>query len=450
MVGAKVGLRKGLVPFYRSYIKDNEHVTAIHIHCISNMRTLSCISIPIILLLLSYGKFSSGSLPHASSKHHAGQDSCSAGSPVRSPHSLYLGNGDPKNVLRLEFPLSSLSSNLSSFEIRTYDSVGTIFFGNIGMDNWFLLGIRDGRLEVQMSNGNGQMVFSKWGPEVSNGKWQKVTVDSSINTIDVRVNGEVVIMLTHHVKNEPVISEYANLGIILGDLPENGQIQLLRPLNPALDACMRNWAWVKKSTKNLDDAMETDENRRCFENEERGTFFPAQGYAIFKPSSFPLHTHGPWQLLVQLSFRVLEDGGLLFALYGAGNTPALTITLDGQKQVLEASLLDKLAHSMTFPPGICLKDWHTVDIQIQANQLVLKTEEATSSMDIPPADFKALEDAWMDPNAYISVGGMAEHSEQGNHFSGCMKISLQGTAVDLDTAHYKHPHVRSHSCPIAI
>lgn len=65
-------------------------------------------------------------------------------------------------------------SNLSSFEIRTYDSVGTIFFGNIGMDNWFLLGIRDGRLEVQMSNGNGQMVFSKWGPEVSNGKWQKV------------------------------------------------------------------------------------------------------------------------------------------------------------------------------------------------------------------------------------------------------------------------------------
>lgn len=55
-------------------------------------------------------------------------------------------------------------------------------------------------------------------------------MDSSINTIDVRVNGEVVIMLTHHVKNEPVISEYANLGIILGDLPENGQIQLLRPV----------------------------------------------------------------------------------------------------------------------------------------------------------------------------------------------------------------------------
>lgn len=59
----------------------------------------------------------------------------------------------------------------------------------------------------------------------------QVTVDSSINTIDVRVNGEVVIMLTHHVKNEPaVISEYAKLSIILGDLPANSQIQLLRPV----------------------------------------------------------------------------------------------------------------------------------------------------------------------------------------------------------------------------
>lgn len=76
-------------------------------------------------------------------------------------------------------------------------------------------------------------------------------------------------------------------------------------------------------------------------------------------------------------------------------------------QVLEASLLDKLAHSVTFPPGICLKHWHTVDVLIQENQLVLKTEEATSSMDIPPADFKTLEDTWVDPNSYISLGGMA-------------------------------------------
>lgn len=62
---------------------------------------------------------------------------------------------------------------------------------------------------------------------------------------------------------------------------------------------------------------------------------------------------------------------------------------------------------MTFPPGICLKDWHTVDVLIHADQLVLKTEETVSSMDIPPADFKTLKDIWDDPNAYISVGGMA-------------------------------------------
>ncbi|XP_072263772.1 sex hormone-binding globulin [Pyxicephalus adspersus] len=424
-------------------------MTAIHIQCISKMRIPGCTSITIILLFLSYGKFSTGNLPPASNQH-TGQDSCSAGSPVRSANSLYLGNGDPKIALRMEFPLSSLTSNFSSFEIRTYDSEGIIFFGYVGMDNWFVLGIRENRLEIQMSNGNGQMVLSKWGPDVSDGKWQKVSVDSTFNTIVVRLNGEVIVMLTHHVKNEPVTLEYANLGIVLGDLPANSKIQLLKPLNPALDACMKNWAWVKKNAQALDDAMETDENRRCFENEERGTFFSALGYATFKPASFSLHTSEPWQLSIKLSFRVMEDGGLLLALYGAGNTSALTITLDGQKQVLEASLLDKLSLSVTFPPSICLKDWHTVDVLIQANQLVLNTEEAESSMDIPPADFKALEDIWVDPNAYIFVGGMAENSEQGNLFSGCLKVTLQGIAADLDKAQYKHPHVRSHSCPIAM
>ncbi|KAM9316107.1 sex hormone-binding globulin [Gastrophryne carolinensis] len=431
------------------------------------MRLLGCVSIHILLFLLTDEDLTMGNpLPDSGIQNqavqrcnyegHTGSNcietheaSCSTENPLRSTDSLYIGNGDPKSVLRLEFPLSTLTSNLSSFDLRTFDSEGIIFYGDVGEHNWFVLGLRERRLEVQMSNGNGQMVLSKWGPDMSDGQWRKVTVDSSTNTIDVRVDGEIVVMLTHHVNNQAVAPENAKLNIILGDLPGIGKTQLLRPLSPALDACMKNWAWVKKDTEALDYARETDENRQCFQNEEWGAFFPSHGYAILKPASLPSHTSDAWHLSIHMSFRVQEDGGVVLALHGTGNIAALTITLDVEKQVLEASLLDKLRASVTFPPGICLRNWHTVEVLIQSNQITLKSEETTSSIDIPPADFKALEDIWLDPDAFISVGGsgMAEHSEQGPRFSGCLKMTLQGAAVDLDSAHYKHPHVRSHSCP---
>ncbi|XP_069830037.1 sex hormone-binding globulin [Dendropsophus ebraccatus] len=413
------------------------------------MKLLISLSPLVIVFLLSYGDLIAGAILPDPNQDYTAKESCSIEKLVRSSESLYIGNGHAQSVLRLEFQLSELTSNLSSFDFRTFDPEGIIFYGDVGKDNWFVLGVRDRRLEVQMSNGNGQMVLSKWGPDVSDGKWRKVTVDSTINTIDVRVNGEIVVMLTFHVKNELVPQSYSTLGIILGDLPANGDMQLLRPLVPALDGCLRNWAWVKKNTEALDNAMETDENRRCFQNEEPGGFFPAHGYAIFKPAVFPTKDEDSWRLTLQLSFRVLEEGGVLLGLSGAGSVSALTITLDLEKRALEVSLLGKLAHSLKFPPGVCLKDWHTVNVVIQSEQVVLSTTEASSSMDILPADFKALEDVWLDPDSLISIGGTSEQMEPGTRFSGCLKMTLQGTAVELDLAQYRHPHVRSHSCPLA-
>ncbi|XP_075057718.1 sex hormone-binding globulin-like [Mixophyes fleayi] len=414
------------------------------------MRLLSCVPVPVILFLLSYGDFTAGTPLSDPNQDHTEQVSCSAGKPVRSTDSLYLGNGDAQNVLRLEFQLSDLTSNLSSFDFRTFDSEGIIFYGDIGKYNWFVLGVREQRLEVQMSNGHGQMVLSKWGPNVSDGKWRKVTVDSAINTIDVRVDGEVVVMLTHHVNNELMSRSLSTLRIILGDLPVDYSVQLLRPMLPALDGCMRNWAWVKKNTQALDNAMEMDENRRCFRNEEPGSFFPAHGYALFKAALFPSKDSEPWGLSVQVSFRVLEGGGVLLGLYGAGNVTTMTIILDWEIQVLKVSLLGKVEHSLKLPPGICLRDWHTVDLLIQSHQVVLSTAESAASTDILPADVKALEDMWLHPESHVSIGGSAEQADPGAQFSGCLKITLQGTAVQLDSAHYIHPNVRSHSCPLAI
>ncbi|CAH2246512.1 vitamin K-dependent S-like [Pelobates cultripes] len=418
------------------------------------MKCGGCFLLPCILFLFFNGEYAVCtplSIPNQDTSLSE-QVSCFAGKrSTRSIDSLYLGSEDKQNDLRLEFQLADITSNLSSFDLRTFDSEGVIFYGDVGKDNWFVLGIREKKLEVQMSNSHGQMILSKWGPDVSDGKWRKVSVDSSINTIEVRVDGEVVVQLTHYVNTQHTPVSVSTLVIILGDLPEESNLQLLKPLQPTLDACMRNWAWVKKHTQALDMAMETDENRRCFEKEEPGSFFPVHGYAIFKPDLFQTSDNEMWGLSVRVSFRVRDGGGVIFSLHGAGSSTILTVNLDWQKQILAVTLFNKLTGSVMFPVDLCPSHWQFADILIQSNKLSLKAGEATSSWDIVPADLKALEERWIDPAADIYIGGLPDNSaKEASHFSGCLKITLQGKVIDLDKAHYKHPHVRSHSCPVGI
>uniref|UniRef100_A0A8C5PF58 Laminin G domain-containing protein n=1 Tax=Leptobrachium leishanense TaxID=445787 RepID=A0A8C5PF58_9ANUR len=352
-----------------------------------------CLSLLYILFLLFNGEFAV-CLPDSNPNQDAStpeQVSCLAGKPVRSIDSLYLGSEDQQNSLRLEFQLSEITSNLSSFELRTRDPEGVIFYGDIGEDNWFVLGVRQKKLEVQMSNSNGQMVLSKWGPEISDGKWKK--------------------------------------------------------LKTALDGCMRNWAWVKRHTEGLENAMETDENRRCFEKEEPGSFFPSQSYAIMRPNLFQAPKDQSWKLSIRVDFRFPEDGVLL-ALRSEENVTLFLVRLDWQKRVVSVTFFDKLTGSVMLPVDLCPSHWQFVDIQFSVNTLFIKTAETMSFWDIQPTDFQALQDKWTDPTSEIYIGGVP--GSEGPHFSGCLKITLQAEAVDLDMAHYKHPYVRSHSCPVGI
>uniref|UniRef100_A0A8C5MVC0 Laminin G domain-containing protein n=1 Tax=Leptobrachium leishanense TaxID=445787 RepID=A0A8C5MVC0_9ANUR len=408
-----------------------------------------CLSLLYILFLLFNGEFAV-CLPDSNPNQDAStpeQVSCLAGKPVRSIDSLYLGSEDQQNSLRLEFQLSEITSNLSSFELRTRDPEGVIFYGDIGEDNWFVLGVRQKKLEVQMSNSNGQMVLSKWGPEISDGKWKKVAVDSSINTIEVRMDGELVVKLTHHVNAQLMPVTASKLVIILGDLPVGRNLQLIRPLKTALDGCMRNWAWVKRHTEGLENAMETDENRRCFEKEEPGSFFPSQSYAIMRPNLFQAPKDQSWKLSIRVDFRFPEDGVLL-ALRSEENVTLFLVRLDWQKRVVSVTFFDKLTGSVMLPVDLCPSHWQFVDIQFSVNTLFIKTAETMSFWDIQPTDFQALQDKWTDPTSEIYIGGVP--GSEGPHFSGCLKITLQAEAVDLDMAHYKHPYVRSHSCPVGI
>lgn len=71
--------------------------------------------------------------------------------------------------------LGSVYRLLAEFDFRTFDPEGVLFFAGGRSDStWIVLGLRAGRLELQLRyNGVGRITSS--GPVINHGMWQTVS-----------------------------------------------------------------------------------------------------------------------------------------------------------------------------------------------------------------------------------------------------------------------------------
>ncbi|XP_029471593.1 vitamin K-dependent protein S-like isoform X2 [Rhinatrema bivittatum] len=320
------------------------------------------------------------------------KSTCAPWERVRSRNILHLGNGDKASVLLLEFQLSNLTSSLSSFDFRTYDSEGIIFYGDIdGPGSWFLLALRQSHLEIQMSNEDGQMMLSQWGPNMSDGKWRKVSVDRNANTIEVKVDGEIVINLMHYLRTRHIPLNHTRLRIVLGDLVPDSTIHLLRPEDNPKDGAT-------------------------------------------------------WGLSIEVSFRPVSATGILFAVQGQNDTTAFSLAMDQQEQAFKITLFDK-QFSKEFPVDFCVGHWQSILLKLLNGQLVLETPTIQATWRVLLDDFEALKSVWFKSTTAIYIGGTPDSSMESSNFTGCLKMLLQGKQVDLELAKNKYEHIRTHSCP---
>lgn len=81
----------------------------------------------------------------------------------------------------LRTPIPHVQSSLlcssrpySSFEFRTWDPEGVLFYGDTNTeDDWFMLGLRDGQLEIQLHNLWARLTVG-FGPRLNDGRWHPV------------------------------------------------------------------------------------------------------------------------------------------------------------------------------------------------------------------------------------------------------------------------------------
>uniref|UniRef100_A0A667I484 Sex hormone-binding globulin n=1 Tax=Lynx canadensis TaxID=61383 RepID=A0A667I484_LYNCA len=73
----------------------------------------------------------------------------------------------------MTFDFTKIRKTSSSFELRTWDPEGVIFYGDTNpQKDCFVLGLRDGRPEIQMRNHLAQLTVGA-GPRLDDGKWHQ-------------------------------------------------------------------------------------------------------------------------------------------------------------------------------------------------------------------------------------------------------------------------------------
>ncbi|PNI36885.1 SHBG isoform 20, partial [Pan troglodytes] len=93
----------------------------------------------------------------------------------------------------MTFDLTKITKTSSSFEVRTWDPEGVIFYGDTNpKDDWFMLGLRDGRPEIQLHNHWAQLTVGA-GPRLDDGRWHQVEVKMEGDSVLLKVDGEEVL-----------------------------------------------------------------------------------------------------------------------------------------------------------------------------------------------------------------------------------------------------------------
>ncbi|KAM4823139.1 sex hormone-binding globulin isoform X3 [Urocitellus parryii] len=197
---------------------------------------------------------------------------------AQDPPARHLSSGlGQEPVAVMTFDLSKINKTSSSFEFRTWDPEGVIFHGDTNAkDDWFMLGLRDGKPEIQLLNSLAQLTVGA-GPRLDDGKWHQVKVKIEGDSVLLWVNGEEILRLRQ--VSGPLDSKPQSImRIALGGLlfPTSN---LRLPLVPALDGCLRRDTWLGQQAQSS--SFPSTTFRSCDVELQPGLFFPPGTHAEF-------------------------------------------------------------------------------------------------------------------------------------------------------------------------
>lgn len=351
---------------------------------------------------------------------------------------IYLGQErNPwRPLIRTTANLSEISSIKSTFQFRTFDPEGVIFYGDTkNGEDWFLLSLQEGFPLMQISKEDVQVSVTG-GPKLNDGKWHRLDVSNKGKFVILEVDGLPGLVVGMHSKQtKEVIS--GQLRLALGGILTSKDKMIVQ-LEPQMDGCVRGGHWL-----NLSIPWEADEDELllCHQNIQPGSFFAGEGFTVFNTSAFTIDEDQGfraefWGDFSQMDGTILSiissQGKLLAALVASNHTNELHLTIGEHKNIMH-NTFKKLR--ITFLENIVKVFGYPDESNAETYEYV---PESTT------AYLTALREG------RFAIGGLLGGVQDmvGSHFlTGCLeKIQVQGKDLDLDLA-VRDMSASSHSCP---
>ncbi|XP_068124314.1 growth arrest-specific protein 6 isoform X2 [Hyperolius riggenbachi] len=380
----------------------------------------------------------------------------------KSKTSLYLGrmfSGTP--VIRLRFRRKHPTRLVAEFEFRTFDPEGVLFFAGGHQDStWIILGLRSGRLELQLRyNGIGRVTSS--GPIVNNGMWQTISVEELNRNLVIKINKDAVMKIAVSGDLFTLDRGLYQLNLTVGGIPFKSS-DLINSINPRLDGCMRGWNWLNGEDTSIQETVRMTEKMQCFLVAGRGSFYPGRGFALFNidySDDTNIKEDAPtWRIDINAEINPATDTGVLFALVTEDKDVPLSLALidyhlaTGVKQQFIILSVGNIV-VCRLEVDVCDKE-HVVEVSASKNHITLSFDEEPGQTEIQGSELQnvlSVLNEYLQKKVMTYIGGLPDvHVTQTPvtaYYHGCMTISVQQRTLDLDEAVHKHNDITSHSCP---
>uniref|UniRef100_A0A8C5Y428 Growth arrest specific 6 n=1 Tax=Microcebus murinus TaxID=30608 RepID=A0A8C5Y428_MICMU len=391
---------------------------------------------------------------------------CVPFSVAKSVKSLYLGrmfSGTP--VIRLRFKRLQPTRLVAEFDFRTFDPEGVLFFAGGRQDStWIVLALRAGRLELQLRyNGVGRVTSS--GPIINHGTWQTISVEELERNVVVKVNKDAVMKIAVAGDLFQRDRGLYHLNLTVGGIPFKEK-DLVQPINPRLDGCLRSWNWLNGEDSAIQETVRANARMQCFSATERGSFYPGNGFAFYSldyaRTSPDVGTETTWEIRVVARIRPATDTGVLLALWAPDHrvVPLSVALVDYHsskklKKQLVVLAVESVALALVEIKA-CDGQEHVVSVSLREGTAALEVDGTRGWSEVGATQLRERLDTLgrhLRGPVLTFAGGLPDVPVTSApviaFYRGCMTLEVNGRALDLDEAAYKHSDISSHSCPPA-
>ncbi|KAM6224005.1 vitamin K-dependent protein S [Rhynchocyon petersi] len=367
---------------------------------------------------------------------------------------LYLAEQFVGVVLYLRFRLPEITRFSAEFDFRTYDSEGVLLYAeSLDQSAWFLLALRDGKIEIQFKNEDTNKVTTG-GKVINDGLWHMISVEELEDSISVKIANEAVMNINKPVSLFKPTNGFLEIKIYFAGFPRKAENALIKQINPRLDGCIRGWNLMNQGASGVKEIIQEKQKKHCLISVEKGSYYPGSGVAQFNINYNNKFNTESWQINGTLNIRPSTGTGVIFALVAGKTVPfalSLVDSISGKFQDIVVSV-ESMVISRIEDVNLCSNQQFHLEFKVSKHNLelsnafgkdIIYSEGFQSHLDIL--------DKAMKGTVVTYLGGLPDVAFNATpvnaFYNGCMEVNINGVQLDLDEAITKQKDIRAHSCP---